>query len=305
MKQAFRAALVSMLLLVGLVLAPVGSVGASPPQLVPGLPAYLALGDSIANGEQSAPVFADYWQTVDGWRANGYVAQFDAYLVDNLDCLPARSTQAKDGCRQLQLVNLSRSAVPAMDGQPAMPGVTSQLLIDEQLPAAVQLLQARNHDANPRNDVEMVTLTVGGNDVFEVLATCQATPSSCGSAISAVFTKFGANLSQILHKLRQAAGPGTPIITMTYYNSLLNCPLGSPTTIAFADWILEGGTLPGLGTLPVGFNDLIRNLSAAYGAEVAETFGLLSGSDLVGDCRHPNKAGHTKIAGAFEAAFSG
>jgi len=47
------------------------------PQPTPGLPVYLALGDSIANGQASAPLASDYWSTVAGWRANGYVAQFD------------------------------------------------------------------------------------------------------------------------------------------------------------------------------------------------------------------------------------
>jgi lysophospholipase L1-like esterase len=151
---------------------------AASPQPTPGLPVYLALGDSIANGQESTPWVqsappapGDYWATVAGWRANGYVAQFDANLVANLNCLPAASAHAKAGCRQLQLLNLARSGVPAMNGQPAKPGVTTQIVIDEQLPAATALLRARNHDKNPRNNVEVVTLTVGGNDIFGPVTT--------------------------------------------------------------------------------------------------------------------------------------
>ena len=278
---------------------------------VPGLPVYLALGDSIANGQASAPLAVDYATTVAGWRANGYVAQFDTVLKGRLDCLPARSPSARSGCKQLQLVNLARSGVPAMNGQPALPGVTTQSVIDEQLPTALPMLKARNHDANPRNDVEVVTITVGGNDIFgPITSACLgADPSGCSAAIGTAFRAFATNYASILAQLRQAAGPATPILTMTYYNPLPTCFIGqaNPAAGAFGDWVLEGGTLPGLGTLPVGFNDLITAISAQNGARPADTFGDLGPGDLVGgaDCLHPNRAGHTKIAADFVEAMFG
>jgi len=278
---------------------------------VPGLPVYLALGDSIANGQESAPRIVDYATTVAGWRANGYVAQFDAVLEDRLDCLPAQSTNARTGCKQLQIVNLARSAVPAMNGQPERPGVTTQTVIDEQLPVALPMLEARNHDANPRNDVEVVTLTVGGNDIFgPITSACLgADPSGCPAAIQTAFTAFSVKYATILAELRAAAGPDTPIITMTYYSPLPYCALGqnNPVAGAFADWFLEGGTVPGFGTLPLGFNDLIRLISAQNGARVADTFGTLGAGDFLGgtDCLHPVRSGHTKIAADFVKAMFG
>jgi len=278
---------------------------------VPGLPVYLALGDSVANGQASAPEIVDYATTVAGWRANGYVAQLYAVLEDRLDCLPAASSDARPRCRQLQLVNLARSGVPAMNGQPGKPGVTTQILIDEQLPEAVAMLTSRNHDANPRNDVEVVTLTVGGNDIFgPVTSAClKPNPSGCAEAIQTAFTAFSANYDTILGRLRAAAGPDTPIVTMTYYDPLPYCAIGqaNPAAGAFAYWFLEGGTLPGLGTLPAGFNDLIRSISAQNGARTADTFGKLGTGDFVGgsDCLHPVRSGHTKIAAAFVDALFG
>jgi len=211
------------------VLLILAAAGASPavaaaatPDPPPGLPVYLALGDSIANGQESAPAVGDYWGTVATWQANGYVAQLHDHLMTDLDCLPAASTNAKAGCQQLQLLNLARSSVPEMNGEPAKPGVTTQILIDEQLPRAIALLQARNHDRDPRNDVEAVTLTVGGNDVFgPVTAACLSgvTPD-CITAIGTAFAAFSANYSSILAQLRAAAGPETAIVTMTYYNPL-------------------------------------------------------------------------------------
>ncbi|EWT02405.1 hypothetical protein N865_06205 [Intrasporangium oryzae NRRL B-24470] len=280
--------------------------------LVPGLPVYLALGDSIANGEASAPTLPAYWETVAGWRANGYVAQLDAALVTRLDCLPAASTHAADGCRQLQLLNLSRSAVPPLNGQPEKPGVTLPILIEEQLPTATALLGSRNHDANPRNDVEVVTITAGGADVLvPALGSCLGGDAgACSAALTSAFTEFTANFSHIVSDLRQAAGPDARIATMTLYNPLPFCVLGQADPAAaeaFGNWVLEGGTVPGFGTLPYGVNDIIRSVSQHYGAVTAETFGLLGAGDLVGggDCRHPTRSGHTKIAGAFETALLG
>lgn len=282
------------------------------PDLVPGLPVYLALGDSIANGQQSADIVPDdYWATVDAWQASGYVAQFGQDLGSTLNCLPGLGEETPPGCRQLQLQNLARSAIPATVEPPGRPGVTTQLLIDEQLPAATALLERRNGDKNRRNDVEVVTLTVGGNDAFgTILGACLGPdPSGCLPAIQSVFTTFSQNYTYILSELRAAAGPDTNIVTMTYYNPVPYCIIGqaNPGAIPFVDWVLEGGTLPGVGTLEVGYNDLIEMISANFGATPAETFGLLGAGDFVGgaDCLHPNLSGHTKIAGAFHDAFVG
>lgn len=282
------------------------------PDLVPGLPVYLALGDSIANGQQSAGgVPDDYWATVDAWQANGYVAQFSEDLESTLNCLPGKGTRTRAGCRQLQLMNLARSAVPAAVAPPGLPGVTTELLIDEQLPAATALLERRNGDKNRRNDVQVVTLTVGGNDAFgTILTACLGPdPTGCLGAIRSVFTTFGQNYTYILSELRAAAGPKARIVTMTYYNPVPYCALGqaNPAAGPFVDWVLEGGTLPEVGTLPVGYNDLIEMISTQYGATPAETFGLLGAGDFVGgaDCLHPNLSGHTKIAAAFHDVFVG
>lgn len=272
---------------------------------VPGLPVYLALGDSIAAGQQSAPRSDDYWETTAAWRANGYVAQLFDSLVEDLDCLPASSSHAIDGCRQLQGVNLARSAVPAMGGQPAKPGVTSATLIAEQLPVAIEMLQSRNQDANPRNDVEVITLTVGGNDIFGPVTTAclSGVTPTCTTAIQTVFATFAGNYSTILAELRDAAGPDASIVTMTYYNPLPYCDLAQvPGAVALGDYVLEAVPVTGLG--PVGFNGLITAISGQYDAAVTDTYGTLGTGDFVGggDCLHPDESGHTKIAQAFADA---
>ena len=81
-----------------------------------------------------------------------------------------------------------------------------------------------------------------------------------------MFASFGQNYTQILSELRAAAGTKTRIVTMTYYNPVPYCSIGqaNPKAGPFIDWVLEGGTLPGVGTLPVGYNDLIESISAQF-----------------------------------------
>jgi len=190
------------------------------------------------------------------------------------------------------------------------PGVTTTSLIAEQLPVAVPLLEARNGDANPRDDVEVISVTVGGNDLFRpVVGACilASPPVDCRPTLQTVFTLFTANYDRILSALRTAAGDDTVLMTMTYYNPLPHCFIGAanPAAAAFGGVVLEGGTVPGLGSLPYGFNDIIRTISARHGATVAETFRRLGAADFVGgqDGLHPNKTGHTKIAAIFRASL--
>ena len=268
----------------------------SPPNPPPGLPVYLALGDSIANGENSdAPQDIDgYWAAVAQWRQDGYVTPFRSYLKTNLDCLPVATDRAADGCRQLQLINLARSAIPAFGTESGKPGVTSQLFIDEQLTPAENLLRARNDDDNPRNDVEVVTITVGGNEIFD--AFMSGDPSQLASALE----RFIANYHTILGGLRDAAGPETPIITMTYFNPLPYCGYPYPDQGAvLGNLVLEQLPTPAGN----GLNGIIRNISAQYGATPAEGFGILGSGDFA-NCKHPNETGYTKLATAFEQAWT-
>jgi GDSL-like Lipase/Acylhydrolase family len=206
---------------------------------------------------------------------------------------------------------MSRTGIPGGPG-----GVTTATMLQpgDQLDRAVALITERNGNASTRDDVEVVSLTVGGNDLFgPAVAGCVAAPDpavTCGAALTATFGAFAARYGQILGELRAVAGDDVVLMTTTYYNPLPFCFLGADdpaTATAVGNWILEGGTLPGLGTLETGFNDVIRGLSAQHGAVVADTFGTVGAGDFVGgqDCVHPDAEGHAKIADVFAAAFPG
>jgi lysophospholipase L1-like esterase len=245
---------------------------ASPPSRA-SVPSYLALGDSLATGVgASAP------------SRTSYVPLFHEYLRHNISC----DRGDAPACQSLHLNNIGMS------------GATSTTLLANQLPKAITELQARNHDESTFNDVEVISVDIGGNDVFGLVDSCAGgfTPA-CQLDVQQRFTTFIQNFSATLGQLRAAAGPDTEIVVMTYYNSLVGCELSARSSLG--DIVLEGN--PAL--LPMGLNDWIRAIAAGAGASVAETYGLLGPDDLVGgkDCLHANDSGYRIIADAFAEAI--
>ena len=234
-------------------------------------PVYLALGDSLAAGVGASDA-----------ATSGYVPQVHRHLTDAL-------TPADAGGPSLQLQNV------------AVSGETSDSMIDEgQLEAAVAQLRERNGNASAEDDVRMITLNIGGNDMMALVPVCSGGPSAeCVGAVEATLTSFAGNFEVILGELRGAAGASTPIIAMTYSNMLIHpdCELHSLAPVA--ESILEGA--PALG-LPAGLNDLIRAAAARHSAEVADVAGSLGPQQMQSDCCHANDAGYTIIAQEFIAA---
>jgi lysophospholipase L1-like esterase len=243
----------------------------------PAHPAQLELGDSWTFGDgASDPV------------TTGFAGRVFVSNTTELDCTPAVAEQAKDGCKHLQRV------IHARPGTADNPGVTTDSLIAEQLNQATTLLSTRNANANPHDDVEVVLLSVGGNDVSRpVLAACSSgLTAGCIGVIKERLAHVETNLNDILADLRETAGDEATIVVLTYDNALAYCPLG-PSAGALGAMVLEG--YPPLDI--VGLNNVIRNAAAANGVEVADTYGRLGGGQWVGDCLHPNDAGYATIAG--------
>ncbi|MEN8114050.1 MAG: SGNH/GDSL hydrolase family protein [Actinomycetota bacterium] len=265
--------------------ASIAASAAAGPDLVAGSPVYVALGDSWAYGEGASNP-----------ATGGYVARLAGYLRNGVDCLPAQSEAAADGCEHLQVLNLAR---PARDG---LPGVTAQAVASEQLPIAVSILASRNGDVNPRNDVEALTVQVGGNDVFApIQQACLAGFSpECQYTWVTEMATFEAELSPIVAQLRAAAGPDTPIVLGTYDNPVPYCWLGAAygaPAVTLGAMVLEGtpdGSLDGI-------HDVVRRVAAQHDADVAEMFGRMGPGDFVGgdDCLHLTDSGHAKAATVF------
>ena len=238
-------------------------------------PEYLAIGDSVSIGVGASDP-----------ATTGFVALFRSTVGSELS--PGQSGEAPGAQETTSYLKLSNLAVG---------GETSTTLItDGQLDAAVAALVERNQNSSEVDDVEVITLSIGGNDLTPLFTICPGIPvPDCLAEATPVLTTFGGNLGSILVQLRTAAGPETRIVVMTYYNSLQNefRPL-SP--------------LAGLAQLIVDqLNLTIEGVAGSVpGTEVADVAGAgIVGTDLQPDCLHPNDSGHQKIADAFAVTFTG
>jgi lysophospholipase L1-like esterase len=246
-------------------------------------PVQLSLGDSWAFGFGAAVP-----------SEGGYVPKVYQGLQEQFDCSPSDNPKPNQGCKQLELVSL------------AVGGATTPTLIANQLPDAVALLEARNGDANPRNNVEVVTIHIGGNDVTNpiIVACLFGLNEGCLNTIESEFAAYRSDLNQALSALREAAGPDARIVIGTYDNPIATCALGGvPGAVQLANIVLEGA--PPL--VPQGLHDVMREVAADYNVEVVDVFGDLGPQDWVGgeDCLHPDDSGYDKVAEAFLEVLRG
>ncbi len=250
-----------------------------------GDPVYLALGDSVPAGVglQGAP---DYTSLLTGLLEQGYNPAADKVTPG---------------------AGVGFDAVDLSD-----PGETTATLIRDQLEPALRLITDRETNRNPFDDVEVVTVTIAGNDLFgPAVQACILTtaPAGCQATIEGALTGIEERLGGILGDLTAAAGRDTEVVVTTYYNPIGSCLLDqqNPAADVIADVALEGGSLPGVLVLEAGLNDVVREVAAGAGAQVAELFGALDGSHYIGgrDCLHPNLAGHTAIAGIVYDTLAG
>lgn len=239
-----------------------------------GAPIYLALGDSVPAGVGAIP------------KVSGYPELASAQLRAGYNTAANKATPNKS--TPLELRNI------------AVGGATTTSLIGSQLQPALALIAERQADRDPFNDVEVITVTIGGNDVSTpIILACLIQPQgACQAVADQRLNLVRENLRSILSQLTSAAGRGTEVAVTTYYDPIPACLLGtSPVARAVATAALESGSVPVVGlTLEAGLNDVIRSAAAATGTQVIDLYGQLGTSDVLNDCLHPNQVGHQKIA---------
>lgn len=231
-------------------------------------PVYLALGDSLAVGVGAS-----------SWPTGGYVPR----LLTMLNADRSQDTE-------LVLVNVGRSGADTLSA-----------IEEGQLAEAVAEIEARRVTAVTTDDVEVITVGIGGNDAFALVPLCSGViDDACLDAAGQQIREVRKRLAFIVEALRDAAGPDARIAVMTYYNPLIHegCPLHEFELIG--DVVLEGEATLGV---PDGLNDEIRAAAASTGVPVAEV-GELSVDELTGDCLHASDAGHARIAMAFQQALN-
>jgi lysophospholipase L1-like esterase len=250
-----------------------------------GEPVYLAVGDSVPAGVGARPAEPGYPERLVELLEGGYN--------------PAADKATPHAAADVEIRNL------------AVPGATTAALIQSQLGPALALIEERDGTRHRFDDVEVVTVTIGGNDVFgpaQQACFLTATPVGCQATLETALAGVEERLTTILGTLVDAAGRDTEVVVTTYYNPIGSCFLSqrNPAAPRIADVGLEGGSLPGVLTLAAGLNDVIRQVAASTGAQVAELYGELGPDQYVGgqDCLHPNPAGHARIAELLYATLA-
>jgi lysophospholipase L1-like esterase len=244
---------------------------------------YLALGDSLAVGLQPS--------------ASGDVPTNQGYTDDIFDVYHL----IKPGLTLVKLGCSGETTYTMIYG-----GICNYGAEGSQLDAAVSFLETHK--------VALVTLDIGANDVDGCV-----TLSPLNLDIGCVETgsmNVSTNLPMILRALRSAAGEGTPIVGMNYYDPFLAAWELGPAGQTLAAQSLAAAT---------GFNTALEGIYQLFAipvADVAKAFRISNSTPIpdlnipvnvfltltwtwmaapapYGPDIHPNAAGYAVIAGAF------
>lgn len=240
---------------------------------------YVSLGDSLAASRQP-----------NGVHDEGYAEQLHRVLAKSYPNL----SLVKLGCSGESTASLRLGSLPPETGfSCGPPGFYRQrYLHGTQLAEAVSFLRRQ------RGFVDLVTIDIGGNDVLNGLGRAS----------------IRTNLPVILTKLRKAAGPGVPIVGMSYHDPFLATVWRKTHDLAALRAEIKRG---------IAFNDLLEGIYRRAGVRVADVASAFRITDttLVGstprnvvlECRwtwicaepssgpdiHPNSEGYCVIARAF------
>jgi lysophospholipase L1-like esterase len=188
-------------------------------------------------------------------------------------------------------------------------GDTSRQMIEEgTLDRAITEIEQRNHDDNAGNDVEVVTLEIGGNDLLDIFfdlvlpgrcpnVTQGLERPECVDALRRALDRYEPNLDLILDRLHEA-DPYLNILLMTLYNPWSG---GDPALSGLAELSLEGDPAT---PFPEGLQDIIRRQADANGVPLVEVYPLFEGKALeyvASDKIHPNDTGYRVMADAVLA----
>jgi lysophospholipase L1-like esterase len=254
--------------------SPASAVAGSPAAAA--APIYIALGDSLAAGDGASDP-----------SSTAYVPQFHEYLRQAL------------GAPDLALMNLGHG------------GDTSADLIEHgHLAEAVSEIRARDFDESPDNDVQVVTLDIGANDVLGLfftlvlsgtcpdLQTSLAKPECVGDLQDAL-DGLRENFDQALDELGQA-DPDLTILTADVYNPFSGSGLPFED---MAEWALEGREG---SPVEQGLNDIIRSVAGEHAVPVADWYSAFEGKSaefIAPDQIHANDAGYTAMTDALIVAY--
>lgn len=205
---------------------------------------YVSLGDSYAAGYQPTAV------GVGATTTNGFAYQlpgaartrgYDLKLV-NFGCAGATTTSL------LQQIGCPPAALG--------PGGTAY-------PTTTQVAAATAYITAHRSRIGLITVSISGNDVT-ACARGDADPIACvGAAVAGIKT----NVTALAVALRKAAGPGVPIVGITYPDVILGTYLtGNPALAALSVTAFQSLINPALKTAYAAGGGTFVDVTAATGA---------------------------------------
>jgi len=186
---------------------------------------------------------------------------------------------------------------------------SADLIGDGHLNEAIETIIGRNDDGIDGNEVALVTLEIGGNDLLGLYfgavltGTCPDVTAilskpACTEPLATALAEFDANLGETLNQLLEA-DPSLRVLLLTLYNPFPGfLPVQSIAALA----------LEGLADsqFPDGLNDIIRDQAGQRDipvVELYEPFENTAGELISGDFIHPNDAGYRVMAEAVIATL--
>jgi lysophospholipase L1-like esterase len=248
--------------------------------------AYLALGDSLAQGVQRKATFA----TSD----EGYPDQLASKLRD----MESPVTLSRIGCSGATVGSLIDGGRDCSPDVPGGPPYEDRDADSSQLAYAETYLRARGDRPT------LVTIDIGANDL---IGCAGVDPAAVRSCFAEGLPTVRMRLREVARRLQAAAGPNTVLAAMTYYDpavALVRQPLAREAALAFHD-IVRRQANPTIRRTFAAEGFVVARVDRAFGSDGAATDEAVDTTcrltRLCGTARdfHPNAEGYGVIADAF------
>ena len=255
-------------------------------------PAYLALGDSVPFGlnPHLVPALPFSCYSCGSFTAAAEPASDDVF-VGYPEYLQRRLGIALANASCPGETSASFGARPAAAGQAA---ICAEFKAQDWLHVGVAPTQRRYAlDYLARHSrVELVTLTLGANDVLDLVAACGADPACVNAGLGGVLATVHANVRAILSEIRSAGYRG-PLVVPTYY-----APSPEWTALVSAVNSYLALAAAGSGAVPVDVQALFGSDPCAAGLLIRlDPLDAGAGCDM-----HPSAAGARLIATSIATA---
>ncbi|OGO54778.1 MAG: hypothetical protein A2Z32_07405 [Chloroflexi bacterium RBG_16_69_14] len=192
-------------------------------------------------------------------------------------------------------------------------GASTGSLLADQLPDAINVI------ADPSTDTRVVTISVGGNDLLDLVndlddpCVVDASSGTCQTLLFLAMYGVATNMPQILATLQAwlAADPGDEkIFVLLPYNAFSGTghPLADQIGLAMRGNDMAIDCAANADPANVGLDDILACTAASFGAVVVDSYPLFEGRMLElthmaeGFNVHPNDEGYEVIAKAHRVA---